>query len=133
MPDRGRDPATTSGGGRTVLSHTLHVWNTGLDNLNTEGQHHMAERRVNVGWAEGLHARPASIFVRAATAAGIPVTIAKADGNPVNAASMLAVLGLGAQGGEEIVLASEAEGADVALDRLAKLVAEGLEELPETV
>lgn len=89
----------------------------------------MAERRVNVGWAEGLHARPASIFVRAATASGIPVTIAKADGNPVNAASMLAVLGLGAQGGEEIVLASDAEGSDAALDRLAKLVAEGLEEL----
>lgn len=131
--DRGRDPTTTSGGDRRPLPHTLHVWNTGLDNLNTEGQHHMAERRVNVGWAEGLHARPASIFVRAATAAGIPVTIAKADGNPVNAASMLAVLGLGAQGGEEIVLASEADGADVALDRLAKLVAEGLEELPETV
>ncbi|MFJ9586587.1 HPr family phosphocarrier protein [Streptomyces acidicola] len=93
----------------------------------------MAERRVNVGWAEGLHARPASIFVRAATASGIPVTIAKTDGTPVNAASMLGVLGLGAKGGEEIVLASEAEGADSALDRLAKLVAEGLEELPETV
>ncbi|WP_330460281.1 HPr family phosphocarrier protein [Streptomyces sp. NBC_00820] len=94
----------------------------------------MAERRVNVGWAEGLHARPASIFVRATTAAGVPVTIAKTGGGtPVNAASMLAVLGLGAQGGEEIVLTSDAEGADVALDRLAKLVAEGLEELPETV
>ncbi|MEU6171776.1 HPr family phosphocarrier protein [Streptantibioticus parmotrematis] len=95
----------------------------------------MAERRVNVGWAEGLHARPASIFVRAATAAGVPVTIAKADGNPVNAASMLAVLSLGATGGEQIVLAtdSDAPEADVALDRLAKLVGEGLEELPETV
>ncbi|MBW5484183.1 HPr family phosphocarrier protein [Streptomyces bambusae] len=93
----------------------------------------MAERRVNVGWAEGLHARPASIFVRAATSSGVPVTIAKADGTPVNAGSMLAVLGLGAQGGEEIVLASDAEGAEIALDRLAKLVAEGLEELPETV
>ncbi|MFD3544628.1 HPr family phosphocarrier protein [Streptomyces sp. NPDC058655] len=93
----------------------------------------MAERRVNVGWAEGLHARPASIFVRATTASGVPVTIAKAGGDPVNAASMLAVLGLGAQGGEEIVLASEADGADAALDRLAKLVAEGLDELPETV
>ena len=93
----------------------------------------MAERRVNVGWAEGLHARPASIFVRAATASGVPVTIAKSDGTPVNAASMLAVLGLGAQGGEEIVLASEADGSEVALDRLAKLVAEGLDELPETV
>lgn len=36
-------------------------------------------------------------------------------------------------GGEEIVLASDVEGADIALDRLAKLVSEGLEELPETV
>ncbi|WUH90476.1 HPr family phosphocarrier protein [Streptomyces sp. NBC_00433] len=96
----------------------------------------MVERRVNVGWAEGLHARPASIFVRAATAAGVPVTIAKLDGSPVNAASMLAVLSLGARGGEEVVLASDAEDAEqaaTALDRLAKLVAEGLEELPETV
>ncbi|AQA14456.1 MULTISPECIES: HPr family phosphocarrier protein [Streptomyces] len=93
----------------------------------------MAERRVTIGWAEGLHARPASIFVRAATAAGVPITIAKGDGTPVNAASMLAVLGLGAQGGEEVVLASVADDAEVALDRLAKLVAEGLEELPETV
>ncbi|MFH8473766.1 HPr family phosphocarrier protein [Streptomyces sp. NPDC018000] len=93
----------------------------------------MAERRVNVGWAEGLHARPASIFVRAATASGVPVTISKADGDPVNAASILAVLGLGAHGGDEIVLASEADDSEVALDRLAKLVAEGLDELPETV
>jgi len=93
----------------------------------------MAERRVNVGWAEGLHARPASIFVRAATATGVPVTIAKADGSPVNAASMLAVLGLGVQGGEEIVLSADADGAEATLERLAKLVAEGLEELPETV
>ncbi|MBU3870151.1 HPr family phosphocarrier protein [Streptomyces sp. 4503] len=93
----------------------------------------MAERRVTIGWAEGLHARPASIFVRAATAAGVPITIAKGDGTPVNAASMLAVLSLGAQGGEEVVLASDADDAEVALDRLAKLVAEGLEELPETV
>ncbi|MCG0285702.1 HPr family phosphocarrier protein [Streptomyces sp. PSAA01] len=93
----------------------------------------MAERRVTIGWAEGLHARPASIFVRAATAAGVPITIAKGDGTPVNAASMLAVLGLGAQGGEEVVLASDADDAEVALDRLARLVAEGLEELPETV
>jgi phosphocarrier protein HPr len=96
----------------------------------------MVERRVTVGWAEGLHARPASIFVRAANAAGVPVTIARAEGAAVNAASMLAVLSLGAKGGEEIVLASNAEDAtqaEAALDRLARLVAEGLEELPETV
>ncbi len=92
----------------------------------------MAERRVNVGWAEGLHA-PAPPLRSGGHGLRYPATIAKAEGNPVNVASTPAVLGLGAQGGEEIVLASDAEGADAALDRLAKLVAEGLEELPETV
>lgn len=110
---------------------------TGLDNRhhsNNPKGYTMVERRVSVGWAEGLHARPASIFCRAAAAAGVPVTVKKGDdGNAVNAASMLGVLGLGAEGGDEIVLASEADDADAALDRLAKLVAEGLEELPETV
>lgn len=94
----------------------------------------MVERRVTVGWAEGLHARPASIFCRAAAAAGVPVTVKKGDdGTPVNAASMLGVLGLGAESGEVIVLASEAVDAEGALERLATLVSEGLEELPETV
>ncbi|WP_255953499.1 HPr family phosphocarrier protein [Streptomyces odontomachi] len=93
----------------------------------------MAERRVNIGWAQGLHARPAANFVRAAVAAGVPVTIAKGDGAPVNAASLLAVLGLGGENGDEVVLASDAQGADSAVDRLAKMVSEGLDELPETV
>ncbi|WP_377269021.1 HPr family phosphocarrier protein [Peterkaempfera sp. SMS 1(5)a] len=92
----------------------------------------MAERRVTVGWAEGLHARPASIFVRAATALGVPVTIAKPNGTPVNAASMLAVMTLGAHHGDEVVLTSEAEAdtADPALERLARLVQGGLDALP---
>ncbi|WP_129842849.1 HPr family phosphocarrier protein [Streptomyces sp. RFCAC02] len=96
----------------------------------------MIERRVTVGWADGLHARPASIFVRAATAAGVPVTIARKGGEPVNAASLLAVLTLGAERGEEVVLGSPAEDEDAAraaVERLARLVSEGLEELPETV
>lgn len=90
----------------------------------------MAERRVTIGWPEGLHARPASLFVRAVAAVGVPVTIAKTEGAPVNAASMLGLLALGAAGGEEVVLASDAEGADAALDRLAALVSGGLDELP---
>ena len=98
----------------------------------------MAERRVVIGWAEGLHARPAAIFCRAAAAAGVALTVRKsADGEAVNAASMLGVLALGAEGGDEIVLTAgpetDATAAESALDRLAKLVAEGLDELPETV
>ena len=38
----------------------------------------MATREVAIGSSVGLHARPASIFVQAATATGLPVTIAKA-------------------------------------------------------
>ncbi|MFJ3792955.1 HPr family phosphocarrier protein [Kitasatospora sp. NPDC090091] len=90
----------------------------------------MAERRVTIGWAEGLHARPAAVFVKAVAATGVPITIAKPGGVPVNAASLLGLLGLGAQGGEEVVLTSDADGAADALDRLAKLVQEGLDELP---
>lgn len=96
----------------------------------------MGERRVNVGWAEGLHARPAAVFCRAAMATGVPVTVRKGgngeEGAGVNAASMLAVLSLGVEHGEEIVLASEAGGPEEAsaLDRLARLVGEGLEGLP---
>jgi phosphocarrier protein len=114
------------------MTHSGTVRDCSIQSFESKGNI-MVERRVTVGWAEGLHARPASIFVRAASAAGIPVTIQKGDGNPVNAASMLGVLGLGAEGGEEVVLASEADDATEALDRLAKLVSEGLEELPETV
>lgn len=124
-----------SAGRMSLAGSSGAVCESGLDNIVrfVKGSFNMAERRVNVGWAEGLHARPASIFVRAATASGIPVTIAKPDTAPVNAASMLAVLGLGVQGGEEIVLSADADGAEATLERLAKLVAEGLDELPETV
>jgi len=90
----------------------------------------MAEREVTVGWPEGLHARPASVFVRSAMATGVPVTIGRPAGAPVNAASLLAVLGLSVHGGERVVLASDAEGAETALDRLAVLVTQGLDELP---
>ncbi|MFE1320148.1 HPr family phosphocarrier protein [Kitasatospora phosalacinea] len=90
----------------------------------------MAERRVTIGWAEGLHARPASIFVKAVTSTGVPMTIAKEGGAPVNAGSMLGLLALGAAGGDAVVLAADAEGAEAALDRVAKLVQEGLDELP---
>lgn len=92
----------------------------------------MVERRVVVGWADGLHARPAALFCRAAMATGVPMTVRRDEGAAVSAASMLGVMGLGAEQGDEVVLASESDGPDAesALDRLARLVSEGLEELP---
>jgi phosphocarrier protein HPr len=82
----------------------------------------MAQRRVTVQAPEGLHARPAALFVRAATKAAAAVTIAKDGTDPVNARSILAVLSLDVRSGEEVVLASEGEGSAEALDTLAALL-----------
>jgi phosphocarrier protein HPr len=80
----------------------------------------MAERRVTVGSGVGLHARPAALFVQTASSTPIEVTVAKAGGDPVNAKSILAVLGLDVHGGEEIVLHADGDGADEVLERLAE-------------
>jgi phosphocarrier protein HPr len=82
----------------------------------------MSERRAVVGSKVGLHARPAALFVQAAARQPVKVTIAKGDKDPVDARSILAVLGLDVRGGEEVVLAAEGDGADRALDELVVVV-----------
>jgi phosphocarrier protein HPr len=87
----------------------------------------MAERTVTIGSRVGLHARPASLFVQAATALPVPVKVAKPGGDPVDARSILSVLALDARGGEDVVLLADGDGADAALDELAALVARDLD------
>ncbi len=88
----------------------------------------MAERTVSIGSKVGLHARPASLFVKAAGEAGIPVKIAKEGGNPVDAASILGVMTLGAKYQDTVVLTAEGERADEVLDSLAELLSRDLDE-----
>jgi phosphocarrier protein HPr len=84
----------------------------------------MPQRTVVVGPKLGLHARPAALFVMAASAAQpIAVTIGRPGEVPVPANSILSVLALDAKGGQTVVLSAEGEGADAALDALAELVA----------
>jgi phosphocarrier protein HPr len=83
----------------------------------------MAERHVTVGSSVGLHARPASLFVQAAAKAPVPVFIAKQGGEPVDARSILSVLGLDARGGEVVVLSADGARAEVVLDELAAVIA----------
>lgn len=87
----------------------------------------MPERTVTVASRVGLHARPAAVFVKAATAAAVPVTIAKAGKDPVSARSILAVLGLDVHGGEQVVLSAEGDGAVETLDELEALLGSDLE------
>lgn len=91
----------------------------------------MAERQVTIASRVGLHARPATIFVKAVQGAvkesGAPVTIAKGDGAPVDASSILNVLTLNAGSGDQVVLRSEGEGAEQALDSLVELLQRDLD------
>ncbi len=88
----------------------------------------MPERTVAVGARTGLHARPASLFVQAATRQPVKVTVARDGQPPVDARSLLSVLALGAGHGDSVVLsAAEGEGADAAVRELAEMVARDLD------
>lgn len=86
----------------------------------------MASRTVVVGSTVGLHARPASLFAKAASATGLQVTITAKE-KSVNAASLLGVMSLGVGGGDEVVLDVTGDDAERVADELAELLASDLD------
>ncbi len=78
----------------------------------------MASRNATISTSIGLHARPATLFTKKVAASGLHVTLAKKGGRSVNAASVLAVMALGAKHGQEVTLTAEGDGADAVLDDL---------------
>jgi phosphotransferase system HPr (HPr) family protein len=88
---------------------------------------------VDVRNPSGLHARPAAVFVRAASAFRADVRVANVTtgSREVNAKSILGVLGIGASSGHRIRV--RAEGADEAdaARVLADLVVAGLGEMAD--
>ncbi|AWL90127.1 dihydroxyacetone kinase [Streptomyces sp. TSRI0445] len=87
----------------------------------------MHQQTVVIGSRSGLHARPASLFVKAAARQQVKVTIAREGRDPVDARSMLAVLALAAPYGEAVVLSAEGDGAQAAVEELAELLAQDLD------
>lgn len=79
----------------------------------------MASRNVVVTISEGLHARPAALFVKLAAEQPTPVTIRRPDGAPLPTASILSVLTLGVRPGDEVLLEADGPDAEAALDALA--------------
>jgi phosphocarrier protein len=79
-------------------------------------------RTIRIGSSNGLHARPAKLFAQAVKDAGIPLTIAKGSGAPVNAASILSVIALGAEKGDYVTLTADGDNAEAVVDALAELL-----------
>ena len=87
----------------------------------------MATRTVTIASSVGLHARPAALFVEAASATGLDVEIGRPGEELVDATSILGVMALGAKHGEEVELTAEGENADEVLDGLVELLSRDLD------
>jgi phosphotransferase system HPr (HPr) family protein len=84
----------------------------------------MAEATIQVKHKVGLHARPASLFVQTAAkfSSAIKVKNLSANGNFVDAKSIIMVLTLGVMKDHEIVIQTEGADADAALAALKSLI-----------
>lgn len=85
----------------------------------------MPEQTVTLTNPTGLHARPAKVFANAAAEVAADVTVTKGD-RAVNAESVLSVLTLDCHQGDQIIIRTEGQDAQSALESLVALVEAGL-------
>lgn len=81
----------------------------------------MAERKAVVRDEVGLHARPASLFVKKAKEFDSNIRVRHKD-SEANAKSILEILKLDAGKDAEVTLSAEGDDADEALDALTELL-----------
>ncbi|MBY0087565.1 HPr family phosphocarrier protein [Brevibacillus sp. M2.1A] len=82
----------------------------------------MRERQVIVQLAQGLHARPASLFVKVAASFSSEIGLNK-DEKKVNAKSIIGVMSLAVSKGQSVVLTADGADAEQALDALERVLA----------
>ncbi|MBP7216809.1 MAG: HPr family phosphocarrier protein [Candidatus Omnitrophica bacterium] len=78
-------------------------------------------KKLTVKNKQGLHARPAAIFVQVANKFDSRV-IVKRDDEEVNGKSIMGILMLGAEHGSEIIIEVEGEDAHLAIAELEKII-----------
>jgi len=82
------------------------------------------KKKIKVRNKQGLHARPAALFVQLANKFSSAITVSK-DGQDVNGKSIMGILMLAAEKGSEILITAEGDDAREALEALEELVSEG--------
>jgi len=80
-----------------------------------------AFKKVIVKNKQGLHARPAAMFVQVANKFEANITVSR-DEDKVNGKSIMGILMLGAEQGSEIILEAEGKDAEAALVELERIV-----------
>ncbi|NLW40024.1 MAG: HPr family phosphocarrier protein [Tissierellia bacterium] len=87
----------------------------------------MVKQEVTLTNETGLHARPASLFVKEASKFTADITVEK-DGKEYNAKSIMGVLSMGAAKGDTITIKAEGSDAEEAVEALAKLIKDNFNE-----
>src|SRR5947207_15976435 len=87
-------------------------------NRNRRG--YTMERTVTLGSKSGLHARPAAVFVQNAKGFQSQITLSKND-KTANGKSILSVLTLGAEQGDQAVLKVDGDDARFTFDELVPI------------
>ncbi len=85
----------------------------------------MQEITYTITDPEGIHARPAGLFVKQAAGYACNVTIEK-DGRAVDAKRIMGVMSLGVKQGMTITLRCEGEGEETAIKELQTFLQENL-------
>ena len=81
----------------------------------------IVKKKLIVKNKQGLHARPAALFVQIANKFDARITV-KRNKEEVNGKSIMGILMLGAEKGSQITIEAEGSDADAALLELEKIV-----------
>lgn len=83
----------------------------------------LVKKNVTVMNKQGLHARPAALFVQLANKFDSTITVTKGE-EAVNGKSIMGILMLAAEKGSQIVIVAEGDDADAAVNALEGLVSQ---------
>ena len=78
-------------------------------------------KKVVVKNKQGLHARPAALFVQIANKYNARITVRRGE-EEVNGKSIMGILTLGAESGSQIAIEAEGDDAHLAIAELEKIV-----------
>jgi len=81
----------------------------------------LIKKKLTVKNQQGLHARPAALFVQVANKYDSKVTVRR-DDEEVNGKSIMGILMLGAEKGSQIVIEVEGDDAETAILELEKII-----------
>ena len=87
----------------------------------------LVEKKLTIKNKQGLHARPAALFVQFANKFDCEITVTKGK-QSVNGKSIMGIMMLAAERGAKIVVKAEGVDADQAVNELEKLISGGFDE-----